>query len=109
MASGANQVKTGSYVGNGTELAVKIGFWPRTVEVVNGADGSSLLLTDHMAKHPTAASRGGLKGNGADVARSFLAAAAGMTLDDATGSGFSVLTDASCNSSGVTYFYRATN
>ena len=109
MASGATQLKTGSYVGNGTELAVKVGFWPRTVEVVNGTDGSSLLLTDHMAKHPTTANRGGLKVNGADGVRSYLAPAAGMTIDDATGSGFSVFTDASCNTADVVYFYRATN
>ena len=108
MASGANKLLTGSYVGTGVAFTYEgIGFWPRSIRVINGTDGSEVFLTDYMAQHPTVASRGGMKVNGADGVRSFLPVAEGLSA--VTAVGFDVGTDAAVNTDGVKYFYTATN
>lgn len=104
MASGGNMNRYDAYVGTGSEQTIVCGFQPRAVRVTNTDDGSTVEVNEFLASHPTAAKRGGLKVNGADGARSFLAAAAGIVI---TASGFTVGTDDACNEDGVSFYYEA--
>lgn len=106
MASGGNMVMPLSYNGSASEKTVECGFTPRTVRVVNMSNGSEVYTSEIAQKHPTVASRGGLKINGADGVRSWLAAAAGITIVEG---GFTVGTDAACNAAGTQYHAIITN
>lgn len=99
-------VKPLAYDGSASEQTVECGFTPRTVRVVNMTDGSEVYTSDYLQKHPTVASRGGLKVNGADGVRSWLAAAAGIVIVDG---GFTVGTDAACNAASTQYHAIVTN
>jgi hypothetical protein len=99
-------VKPLAYDGSASEQTIKCGFTPRTVRVYNMTDGSEVYTSDHLQVHPTVASRGGRKTNGADGVVSWLAAAAGITIVDG---GFTVGTDSACNAADTQYHAIVTN
>ena len=106
MASGANRNQPLAYDGSASEKTVTVGFSPRIVRVVNMTDGSEVYQSTYLAKHPTAARRGGLKINGADGVRSWLTVAEGIQLGDL---GFTVGTDAACNAASTQYHAEVSN
>lgn len=106
MASGGNMRQFGAYVGESTAKTVTVGFQPRAVIVTNTDTGSRVEVDEFLARHETVAKRGGRKTNGADGVVSFLAVAAGITI---TTGGFTVGSDAACNSDGIQYTYEVTD
>ena len=106
MASGGNKRQFGAFLGTGAEQTITLGYQPRAVIVTNLDDGSEVRVDEFMAGGSTVAKRGGLKINGADGVRSFLAAAAGIVL---TSSGFTVGTDDACNEDAIQMVYEATD
>jgi len=100
--SGANRNYIGFFRGTGAAQTItEAGFRPRKVKVTHLGDGSTVELVD--GEEAVAADAGGLLTPDDGSAKSFLSAAAGLTITD---SGFTVGTSAACNESGEAFRFE---